>query len=62
MHDMGDVTIIHCLAFELFQTMIGIGTNLWVETNVLGIKCKASKAALIHKFLLQTSSQIKNKD
>jgi len=27
MHDTGDELIIHCPAFELFQTTIGIGTN-----------------------------------
>jgi len=58
MKDTGDGLIIHCLAFELFQTTIGIGTNPRVETSVLGIKCQAGKVALICEFLLQTTGKI----
>jgi len=58
MNETGDDPIIHCPAFELFQTTIGIGNNPRVETDVLGIKCQAGKAALIREFLIQTSSQI----
>jgi len=58
MQENGDDATVHCPVFELFQTTIGIGNNPRVETDVLGIKCQASKAALLREFLLQTSQTL----
>jgi len=49
---------VHCPGFKIFQTTIGTGTNPHIETDVLGIKCQAGKAALLCEFLIQTSLQL----
>jgi len=58
MQDIGDEYTVHCPRFKIFQTTIGIGTNPHIETDVLGIKCQAGKAALLREFLLQSSTKI----
>jgi len=59
MQELGDDYTVHCSVFKIFQMMIGIGSNLHIKTNVIGIKCQAGKAALLCKFLIQTSDKIK---
>jgi len=58
MQESGDDYTVHCPVFEIFQMTIGIGNSLHVKTDVIGIKCQAGKATLLHKFLIQTSTKI----
>jgi len=58
MQESGDDYSVHCPVFEIFQTTIGIGNSPRVETDVIGIKCQAGKAALLCEFLIQTSTKI----
>jgi len=59
MIEEGDTPIIHCLAFEIFQTTIGISNGTkHLETKVIGIKCKSSKAALLRELLLRATPNL----
>jgi len=59
MIEEGDTPIIHCPAFEIFQTTISIsdGTK-HLETEVIGIKCKSGKAAQLREFLLRATPNL----
>jgi len=59
MIEEGDTPVIHCPAFEDFQTTIGISNGTkHLETYVIGIKCKSSKAALLREFLLRATPNL----
>jgi len=59
MIDNGDEPTVQCPPFEIFHTTIGSGpSNACSETDVIGIKCKVGKAALVREFFLQTAEQI----
>jgi len=58
MQELGNDFTIHCPVFEIFQMTIRIGTDPHIETNIIGIKCQSGKAALLCKFLIQTSDNI----
>jgi len=59
MQEEDDEPMAHCPGFKLFQTTIGIGSTPCLETDVIGIKCQSRHAALLCKFLLKSSNNIK---
>jgi len=62
MRDAGNEATIHCPPFKIFKTTIGTGpTNDRLSTDVLGIKCQTSKAALIREFLIQAADTMEAK-
>jgi len=62
MQDASDEAMLHCPPFEIFKMTIGTGpTNDHLSTDVLGIKCQTSKAALIRKFLIQAADTMEVK-
>jgi len=58
MQDTGEEPTVHCPVFELFHTTIGIGSKPRVETDVIGIKCQSSRAALLCEFLLKSTDKL----
>jgi len=62
MTEINKDTTIHCPTFEVFQTTIGTGlANARMETDIMGIKCQAGKAALLREFFLHTTATLEQK-
>jgi len=59
MQDSDEQPMVHCPAFEIFQTTIGIGNKPCIEMDVIGIKCQSGQAALLCEFLIQSKDTTK---
>jgi len=50
MQDSDENPMVHCPAFEIFQTTIGIGNKPHIKTDVIGIKCQSGRQHYFKNF------------